>query len=114
MSWSPKPIARPMVAALMKGLTTAGNDRTATIMHDIQDYHISPAEAAEIANAAGVKLLVFYHLLPAPDTFLTRRLFANSLVDTRKGAWPMAEDGGLGLYVLPLGSSEIQVDRVRY
>lgn len=105
-------IARPMVEVLQRSLSAVGNDRAATIMHDIQDYHISPTEAAEIANAAGVKLLAFYHLLPAPDTFLTRRLFAHSVEDVRKGAWDLAEDGSL--YVLPFGSGEVVVDRVRY
>jgi len=105
-------IARPMVEVLEKSLASAGNDRAAAIMHDVQDYHISPTEAAKIANAAGVKLLVFYHLMPAPDAFLTRRLFAHGVNDVRKGNWAIAEDGSL--YTLPLGSSEVQIGRVRY
>ena len=105
-------IARPMVEVLEKSLASAGNDRAAAIMHDVQDYHISPTEAAKIANAARVKLLVFYHLMPAPDAFLTRRLFAHGVNDVRKGNWAIAEDGSL--YTLPLGSSEVQIGRVRY
>jgi ribonuclease Z len=105
-------LARPMVEALEKSSAEAGNDRLAAIMHDIQDYHISPAEAAKIANEAGVKLLVFYHLAPAPDNFLTRSLFGHGVKEVRKGDWDLAEDGSL--YTLPLGSSEIRVDRVSY
>jgi hypothetical protein len=93
-------------------LTSGSNEGLAAIMHDIQDYHISPEEAAKIANEAGVMLLVFYHLAPAPDNFLTRRLFGHGVKEVRKGDWNLAEDGSL--YTLPLGSSEIQLDRVSY
>ncbi len=112
MSWYPEAIARPMVEVLERSLARVGNDRAASIMHDVQDYHISPTEAAKIANEAGVRLLVFYHLTPAPDTFLTRRLVANGVDDVRKGNWEIAEDGNL--YTLPLGSSDVEIGRVRY
>ncbi len=69
-------IAKPMTRALENAARTAGRDRTAAIMHDIEDYHISPEEAAQNANEARVRLLAFYHLLPAPDGFVERRLFA--------------------------------------
>jgi ribonuclease Z len=80
-------------------------------MHDVQSYHISPTEAATLANAANVKLLVFYHLMPAPGNFLTRRLFAQGVDDIRKGNWEIAEDGSL--YTLPMGSSEVEIGRAR-
>jgi ribonuclease Z len=105
-------IARPMVEALQRGAAAVGRDRVATIMHDIQDYHVSPGEAAEIANTAGVKLLVFYHLLPAPDGFLPRRMFAQGVKEVRRGDWNLAEDGSL--YTLPIGSEEIRIGRIRH
>jgi ribonuclease Z len=79
-------------------------------MHDIEDYHITPEQAARIANQAGVKLLAFYHLLPAPDGALARRLFAQGISEARQGDWTIADDGTL--YTLPLGSTRIQVGRV--
>jgi ribonuclease Z len=79
-------------------------------MHDIEDYHISPEQAAQIANDAQVKLLVFYHLLPAPDGFLPRRLFAQGVDEARRGDWTVADDGSL--YTLPIGSDEIQTGRM--
>ena len=79
-------------------------------MHDIEDYHITPEEAAAIANRAGVHLLVYYHLLPAPDGFLPRRLFAAGVDDVRKGDWTIADDGSM--YTLPLGSKEVRIGRV--
>jgi hypothetical protein len=53
-----------------------------------------------------VKLLDFYHLLPAPDGLLTRRLFAQGVGAIRPGAWTIAEDGSL--YTLPLGTVEVR------
>jgi ribonuclease Z len=105
-------IARSMVQALQKGTASAGRARQATILYDIQDYHLSPREAAEIAETAGVKLLVFYHLLPAPDTALARRLFADDVRDVRKGGWTIASDGSL--YTLPIGSPRIDQGRIEY
>jgi ribonuclease Z len=99
-----------MTQSLGKGASAAGRDRTAAIMHDIEDYHITPEQAARIANQAGVRLLAFYHLLPAPDGVLARRLFAQGISEARQGEWTIADDGTL--YTLPLGSTRIQVGRV--
>ena len=79
-------------------------------MHDVQDYHISPEEAARTANDAGVGLLVFYHLLPAPDSWLTRRLFAQGVDAVRPAAWTIADDGSL--YTLPLGSRDVRIGTI--
>jgi ribonuclease Z len=103
-------IAVSMTRALGEGARSGGRDRAAAIMHDIEDYHITPEQAARIANEAQVKLLVFYHLLPAPDGFLARRLFAQGIADARNGDWAIADDGSL--YTLPIGSDQIQSGRV--
>lgn len=62
-----------------------------------------------IANEARVKLLVYYHLAPAPDGFLPRRLFAREINDARHGERAMAEDGSL--YTLPIGTDEVRIGR---
>ncbi len=41
-----------------------GNAIMAKITHDILDYHASPVEAAETARDAGVKHLLYYHIVP--------------------------------------------------
>ena len=99
-----------MTRALGQGAASAGRDRTAAIMHDIEDYHITPEQAARIANQAAVKVLAFYHLLPAPDGVLARRLFAQGTAEVRHGGWTIADDGTL--YTLPLRSNQIQIGRV--
>jgi ribonuclease Z len=103
-------IVPSMTQALGKGASAAGRDRAATIMHDIEDYHITPDQASRIANQAGVKLLAFYHLLPAPDGVLARRLFAQGISEARQGDWTIADDGSL--YTLPLGSAQVQIGRI--
>lgn len=100
-------ISRTMTAALERASAAAGRGNTAAIMHDVQDYHISPEEAAATANAAGVRLLAFYHLLPAPDGFLARRLFAAGVDAVRPRGWTIADDGSL--YTLPIGSDEVKI-----
>jgi ribonuclease Z len=79
-------------------------------LHDIEDYHITPEQAARVANDAGIELLVVYHLLPAPDGLLPRRVFGQGVNEARKGDWTIADDGSL--YTLPLGSQEVRIGRV--
>ena len=103
-------IALNLTRALGKGASEGGRDQTATIMHDIEDYHITPEQAARIANEAGVGLLVYYHLLPSPDGPIARRLFAQGVDEVRRGDWTIADDGSL--YTLPLGSDEIRIGSI--
>jgi ribonuclease Z len=104
-------ISRSMTHSLESAARTVGRERTGAIMHDVQDYHISPEEAATIANDAGVRLLVYYHLLPAPDGFLPRQLFAQGVNKVRRGKWTIADDGSL--YTLPLGSQAVEIGRIQ-
>jgi len=99
-----------MTASLENAAKKSERESTSAIMRDIQDYHISPTEAATIANHAGVQLLAFYHLSPSPEGFLMRQLFAQGVDGVREGDWTIAEDGSL--YTLPLGSSEIRIGRI--
>ncbi|MGE0455051.1 MAG: MBL fold metallo-hydrolase [Vicinamibacteria bacterium] len=103
-------IAPQMTRSLGSAARSVGRDRTAAIMHDIEDYHVTPEQAARLANDARVGLLAFYHLLPAPDGFLPRRLFSQGVDAVREGDWTIAEDGSL--YTLPLGSREIRIGRI--
>jgi ribonuclease Z len=103
-------LSRSMTSSLETAARSSGRGQVETIMHDIQDYHISPEEAAAIANEAGVGLLVYYHLSPASDNFLTRRLFASGVNAVRSEDWTIAEDGSL--YTLPLDSKIIEIGRI--
>lgn len=103
-------ISRSMTRSLEEAAHSVQRGRTAAIMHDVQDYHISPEEAAQLANDANVAHLAFYHLLPAPDGFLPRRLFASGVNKVRPAGWTMADDGTL--YTLPLSGKEVRIGRI--
>ena len=76
----------------------------AKVMADIKTYHTTLIEAAEIANTAQVKQLVFYHLTPAPRNYITELIFVRGVDEVRKD-WVLAEDGML--VVLPVDSEEV-------
>jgi ribonuclease Z len=98
-------LSREMTATLERAAAGSGRKGVETIMRDIQDYHLSPEEAADIANRAGVRLLAYYHLSPSPDGFLMRRLFSHGVNAVRPEGWTISQDGSL--YTLPVGSDEI-------
>lgn len=83
----------------------AGFPQYAKILGDIPDYHTSPVQAAEVANEAGVKLLVLYHLTPPPPNALAEIFFMRGVADVRRDGVVLSRDG---LFVeLPEGSDEV-------
>lgn len=77
----------------------------AKIMHDIQDYHTSPEEAAESAETAGAGMLVLSHLVPPLPN---RWLYAAFLGDAESRfsrSVVVGEDGMM--FSLPTGSKTI-------
>lgn len=81
------------------------NKQLEKIMHDILDYHTSPVEAAEVANEAGVKELVLYHLAPAPPIRLAEFIFTQGVNDVRPNGVTLGYDGMV--LTLPLSSKDI-------
>jgi len=72
----------------------AGNKTVAKIFADIESYHSSPVDAAEVANEAGVKLLVFTHFTPPPVSSLLNPLFFDKVADVRpQSGWVIGFDG---------------------
>jgi len=100
-------LATTMTRSLGAAARAAGRESLAAIMHDIEDYHITPEEAARIANDARVKLLAFYHLSPSPDGALPRRLFSAGVSQVRKDGWMISDDGSL--FTLPIGTKDIKI-----
>lgn len=82
-----------MVQTLSDGLKAAGRQQTGQILHDILDYHASPAQAADSAKRAGVKMLVLSHIVPP----LPSRYFYPAFLDGAKshfdGPIVVGEDG---------------------
>jgi ribonuclease Z len=76
------------------------------IAHLTEHYHTTPVEAAELAEKAGVRTLVFTRIIPplgsGPQNFFLRRLFLKGVDQAFHGKILIAEDG-LHL-TLPVGS----------
>ncbi len=72
-----------LLVSLLKQLSTklaeTGNNRNSKIIHDIQDYHTSPKDVAELAKTAQVKKLVLHHFAPAPDLRVVKNLYKKEL-----------------------------------
>jgi ribonuclease Z len=84
----------------------AGFLQYAKLLGDIPDYHTSPVEAAEVANAAGADLLVLYHLTPPPPNPIAERIFMRGVSDVRRDGVMLSRDGLL--VTLPAGSDAIE------
>lgn len=91
-----------MLGILEQGFSQAGRQNLAKIMHDVLNYHTTPEEAAEIAQAAGVKALVFNHIVPPLPTsgldpvFLQRagQIYTGPLHLGADGDWFTLSAGG--------------------
>ena len=85
-----------------------GANLNAKLMEDITTYHTTPVEAAEIANLANVKHLIFYHLTPAPRNLITEIIFLRGVDEVRE-EWTLSRDGTM--VVLPVESDEVIFSR---
>lgn len=94
-----------LVGMAQQQMKAAGNPRVAKIMGDIPDYHISPVDAAKVANEAGVKLLVYSHHIPSVQVGMPM-YFAGVAAVRPADKWVAGWDG---LRVdLPVGSAEVR------
>jgi ribonuclease Z len=94
-----------MTQMLVAGLKGMGNTRMASIMNDTLSYHTTPVEAAEIAKAAGVKALVYYHLTQAGLPMFTPQAFTKGVDAVGFPDWRLSKDGMT--IELPVGRSDI-------
>ena len=95
-----------MVEMLAQALDQAGNARAGTMARQVIAYHTTPVEAAEIANEAGVKLLVLTHEVPPLRNALMRKMFMRGVRGARGSGDTMLGRDGL-LVTLPTGTSAI-------
>ncbi|WP_040500463.1 MBL fold metallo-hydrolase [Henriciella marina] len=96
---------REMVATLADAAASNGDASLSKIFRDILDYHASPVEAAETAQDAGVRELVFTHMVPPlPNKFL-HAPFLEGVDDAFNGRAAIGEDGLM--ISLPAGSDRI-------
>jgi ribonuclease Z len=100
---------RELLAIVERAAHEAGNANVEQIMKDITNYHATPVEAGEVAQAAGVKQLVFYHLVPALPVKPLERRFVAGVRDVYDGGITVARDGTW--ISLPAGSDAVRVGK---
>ena len=84
-----------MVGVIESAAKEAGNNRIAKIMSDIPDYHITPVQAAEVAQDAKAGLLVYTHIVPALPTPYLDAVFTKGAADKFSGDIIVGQDGML-------------------
>jgi len=94
-----------MVGVVETAATNAGNKRVSKIMHDIPDYHITPVQAAEVAESAGAGMLVYTHIVPALPRPYLNAYFTKGAADKFSGDIIVGQDGML--FSLPVGSTDV-------
>lgn len=99
-------LSMEMVAHVEQVMADAEIETAAKIMHDIQDYHASPSDAAESAHIAGARMLVLSHLVPPlPSTYLYPA-FLGDAPERFDGELVVGEDGML--FSMPAAGDEIE------
>ncbi len=62
-------------------------------MEDVTDYHMTPVQAAEIAEEAGVEKLVYIHVVPPILNFIIEPMYLEGTDDVFDGEIILGEDG---------------------
>lgn len=99
-----------MVKEMQAALEARGNANAAKIMFDIQDYHASPEDAAESAQAADAKMLVLSHLVPPLPMAYLYPAFLGDAENRFDGEIVVGEDGMF--FTLPAEGGEIERDEL--
>ena len=98
-------LAPNLVALQRKAALADRRANLAAIFHDILSYHTTPEQAAGIAQRAGVKYLLFTHIIPPLPTRALEGPFLGKSRDIFKGEIRVGHDGDL--ISLPAGSTAI-------
>jgi len=98
-----------LVGILGRAAAAAGRTNVAKIMSDILSYHTAPVEVAQIAAAANVHHLLFYHVIPPLLVPGSEAAFLKGVDDIYHGPVTLGRDGTQ--ITLPRDSQEIIVDQ---
>lgn len=94
-------LSRTVLDPMIEAAREANAPIMPTIMTDVIDYHADARTLPEMAAQAGVRQLVFYHMVPVPVNALAARMFMRDLPEDII----LAKD--LHTFDLPAGSTEI-------
>ena len=72
-------LSRTLLDPMIEAATEVGAPVMPTIMTDVIDYHADASLLPERAAEAGIKQLVFYHMVPVPANALAANMFLRNL-----------------------------------
>lgn len=88
-------LSKPLVAELEAAAARAQRPAVAQIMEDIQNYHTTPSDAADVAKRAGVEALALTHLVPPLPSGVFDGLFLGDAASRFDGPVWVMRDGDL-------------------
>ena len=97
-----------LMEVIRRAAEAAGNTGLAKIAVDVLDYHTTPVEAAEIAEAAGVGHLLYAHVVPPMPLPGLASVFMRGVQEAYGGPVTLGRDGTS--ISLPAGSEAILAD----
>ena len=100
-------LAPQLVKILHDAAQAVDRPGLAKVLSDIPGYHTPPVQAAQIATAARVKQLLFYHVLPPLVAPGAEAAFMQGVRNAFNGAATLGRDGTM--ISLPAQSTSIQV-----
>lgn len=83
---------KELVMMVSKVARELNNPRLSRQIYDVLDYHMSPIEAAEVAQKAGVRKLVLVHVVPPVENFIAKRSFLAGTDDVFDGEIILGQD----------------------
>ncbi len=86
----------------LQRMMAASNPRAAKFVADVQTYHAAAPDVVALAQAAGVRKVVFYHLIPNP----VNPMVANAFNSVLPANGVIATDGML--FTLPINSEVVE------
>lgn len=99
-----------LLKLVTQGLEGRHAENLAQVTRDIVDYHATPEQAAEAAQAADVRMLVLSHIVPPQPFRYGYAAFVGDAARRFDGSLVVGEDGML--FSLPPGSTTIERARL--
>lgn len=88
-------LSKPLVGELEAAAARANRPAVAQIMEDIQNYHTTPADAADVAKRSGAHALALTHLVPPLPSAVFDGLFLGDAAKRFDGPVWVMRDGDL-------------------
>ena len=98
-----------LVGVMNESAKKLGLKRLEKITFDIPDYHATPVEAAEVAEAAGAAHLLYYHVVPPLIVPGASAVFLEGTADAFSGDITLGVNGTM--VSLPRDSDAIEVSK---